>query len=879
MTSYALPPHTSFTTAPYSLYRKGAKGSSQRPPVRYTYAATSQSSSGDKAQILCFIEQTQRDGNTETVKSTYTVPRADDDVIAIESTPEFGDKDKANPHHVVVVFASGHISCLSPDLQMVKWEADLEQLSRGRHPKGDGELQTLHVTATTAKAAMGGLLRHRQDIVAILDPSLNGTSDALGGTTVLCVMFRLSDGRSVLSLFYIQPRTPDLVSTRGLPVKHLLTWDLPQPSSAVSPLAVYHLHASSGMMHQLVDGRLISYDFSGTIPKVYSNFHFPASGITSFLRISPDLMLTTTEQSLGMVDVKYESMQSLLPLGRNTAQAIESKKRKLEDRDLPDHSDVVPTLVAYFAESGLAVGVSGQELVAIQISESISRKRPRTNDALLINAIGKGISHRARGKSNNSTLPEWEKRVHKLEKYASKGKVAEFEEHFAACVGVELKAARGGRENGTKSSEPEDKEAVAAPPVNGVDDAPAESELRRWKLPRSLPESQRSHFRPCAMFALNKIFEYATPETTARAESRRPSLTIKFFPPNVFEWLLLSGYVTKESIGRAFKDEAANEITMAATIADGDIIKALVNFDPELHILSAILNHRHYLPVGEVVQAIRVLVQSLDDQTGNLKVAGLLTEGKPPTQDETDVDFTSELDAANHDLEHALSVLDNGLLIRSHSLRPALIRLHTFSSAVIASTLRSMLPRRELESFIRLLHTELRNGGWTSPYDFLEPDMPSPEDPDDHAVAIIASLLSSALDAIGAGAWLASIGDSAADETSEDIIHDLLHDTSEALNGFWEARFMRGLLSEFLRYASNLPKSQKPSNKGQNKPIAVDLAPEDALPMLPLGGKVDLGVERTKPGKGGKREDRSAREIGMLTSKRVPKYSVDKIVI
>jgi hypothetical protein len=467
-------------------------------------------------------------------------------------------------------------------------------------------------------------------------------------------------------------------------------------------------------------------------------------------------------------------------------------------------------------------------------------------------------------------LPEWEKRVHKLDKYASKGKVAEFEEQFAACVGVELEAARVGG-NGVKPSEPEDNKSAAAPLTNGVDDAPAESELRRWKRPKSLPESQRSRFRPCAMFALRAIFEYATAE--------RPSLRIKFFPPNVFEWLLLSGYVTKESIGRAFIDKPANEISMAATIADGDIVKAIVHFDPELHILSAVLNHRHYLPIGEVVQAIRVLMQSLDDQTSNQKVAGLLTDGKPPSQDDMDVDITSELDAANHDLEHALSVLDNGLLIRSHSLRPALIRLHTFSPAVIASTLRSMLPRRELESLIRLLHTELRNGGWTSPYDFLEPDMPSPEDPDDHAVAIIASLLSSALDAIGAGAWIASIGDSASDETSEDVIHDLLHDTSEALNGFWEARFMRGLLSEFLRYAANLPKSQKPSNKGQNKPIAVDFAPEDALPMLPLGGKVDFGVERTKPGKGGKKEERSAREIGMLTSKRVPKYSVEKIVI
>jgi hypothetical protein len=591
-------------------------------------------------------------------------------------------------------------------------------------------------------------------------------------------------------------------------------------------------------------------------------------------------MLTTTEQSLGILDVRYKSMQALLPLKRNVVPSSDSKKRKHEERDLPDQSDVVPTLVAYYTDSGLAVGISGQGLVGIQIAEAESRKRPKNNDSLLINAVGKGILHLPSGTSHNSQSQEWEKRAQKLDKYSSKGKVAEFEEQFAAYLGIALEAAPVGGENGVKAQEVDENKSAAPPLTNGVSDATQENELRRWKLPRTLPESQRSRFRRCAMFALSRIFEYATPETTTNAGNRRPSLRIKFFPPNVFEWLLLSGYVTKESICRAFKDESADETSMAAKIADGDIVKAIVQFDPELHILSVVLNHRHYLPVGEVVQAIRVLMQSLNDRTGNQSLAGLLTDGKTSSQDDMYLDLASEFDAANHDLEHAMSVLDNGVLIRSHSLRPALIRLHTFPPAVIASTLRSVLSRQELESLIRLLHTELRNGGWTSPYDFLEADMTSPEDPDDHAVAIIASLLGSTLDAIGAGAWLASIGDSAAEESSEDIIQDLLQDTSEALNGFWEARFMRGLLSEFLRYASNIPRSQKPSNKGQqSKPYAVDLAPEDALPMLPLGGKVDLGVERTKPGKGGKREERSAREIGMLTSKRVPKYSVEKIVI
>jgi len=301
-----------------------------------------------------------------------------------------------------------------------------------------------------------------------------------------------------------------------------------------------------------------------------------------------------------------------------------------------------------------------------------------------------------------------------------------------------------------------------------------------------------------------------------------------------------------------------------------------------------VLNHSHFLPVGEVVQAVKLLVQSLDDDQAEGESTKLLTNGKVPSDDEMDVDIASELEAASHELDHALSVLDNGLSTRSLTLRPALIRLHTFPAPVISATLRSMLPRRNLESLIRLLQYELKHGGWTSSYDFVESESTgvdsSPEAPDDHAVTIIASLLSSTLDAIGTGAWLASVRSLSSSETSEDIVQSLHSDTSEALNGFWEARFMRGLLSEFLRYASTVPKSQKPSNKTlerQGKPFAVDakLGTDEDLPMLPLGGKADMGVEKMKKAQGGKKEERSKREMGMLISKRVPKYSFERIVV
>jgi hypothetical protein len=600
-----------------------------------------------------------------------------------------------------------------------------------------------------------------------------------------------------------------------------------------------------------------------------------------------------TDRSLCIFDVKYGSVQSLLSLGPDASAGSDSKKRKHADHELSEKTHTMPMLVSYFTESHLAVGVSNHEVVGMTIAEIASRKRFKSNSTLLIDAIGKGIPSAqsvlsGQSSKESSLIQDWDRRVPKLDKYASKGKVADFEKQLAAHLGIELADSNSTAKNEDSTIAQATLENGTGTPAstNGTTEDTLDEELRKWHLPAALPDSQRSRFRHCALYALRKIFHYAENASSTTSGQRRSSLKIEFFPPNVFQWLLLSGYVTKESICRAIKESSPNDVSLSASIADGDIAKAIVQFDPELHILSAVLNHGQFLPVGEVVQAVRVLMQSLDDRPTAQAVTGLLTNGNGPSEDEMDVELTSELDAATHDLDHAMSILDNGLLIRSHNLRPALIRLHTFPESVIASALRSMLPRRELESLIRVLHNELRNGGWTSPYDFLDAEMlpadATTEDPDDKAVAIIASLLGCALDAIGAGAWLASIGDSASEESSEDIIQDLLQDTSEALNGFWEARFMRGLLSEFLRYASNLPKSQKPSNKTlekQGKPFAPDVATDEALPMLPLGGKVDLGVERTKPGKGGKREGRSAREIGMLISKRVPKYSFERIVI
>ncbi|OAL46436.1 hypothetical protein IQ07DRAFT_574305 [Pyrenochaeta sp. DS3sAY3a] len=894
VTSYALPPSATLSSAPYSIYRKG---SSKTPTQRFTYVSLAGSASTDKPQIVCFHEKILGD-QAETVKTSYlTAPPAQ--VLSIDSLPVArGGSARETTHDILATFDNGDVICLSADLTEVRWVANLTSLISS----GESHIDIENVTTATAKAVTRGLLRNRGDIAAILNPSSDESSDILDLTQVMCVIGRGHDGSWTLSLLQVQPRSADLPVNHLSPLKQLLSWTLPKsskvPPSTTSP-PQFSLHASTGTVHILADGVMVSYDLSGTVPRLNAELAVPGAKIDSFLRTSQDTLFTSSNSTCRVFDTKFSSLQALLVLdsaSNSSENTSPSKKRKHAQTPAKDSTQGALDLVAYYADISLIVAARGNDLVGMQFGGISTRKRVKVDGTLLIDAIGKGIVLTSEPVAAYD-IEKWQSRKEKLERYAAKDKVAKFEENLAADLGIQLESSvaesNQGNEingdslmNGTSSKNANSDAAT----TNEIDGEPAEDDLPRWKSIKGQSNSKLQQNRRYALFALSKIFSWTESviesDATSTTERTRGSLKVEFFPPNVFQWLLHTGQVTKESIRRSILDESPSMAQSVANIRDGDIVKALVDFDPDLHILSAVLNHSHFLPVAEVVQAIKVLIRSIEDVPEDSDATKLLTNGATGSDDEMEVDITSELDAASNEIDHALSVLDHGLVVRSHTLRPALIRLHTFPPDMISSTLRTILPRRDLESLIRILHLELKNGGWSSSYDFVDSDdvhnEESTESPDDHAVTIVASLLSNTLDAIGAGAWVASVGSTSA-ESAEDMITSLHNDTSEALNGFWEARYMRGLVSEFLRYASTLPKSHKPSAEklqGQNKPFPVTgkLEGED-LPMLPLGAKADLGIERAKKGHGGKQEQRSKREMGMLISKRVPKYSFERIVI
>lgn len=839
---------------------------------------------------------------SETTKTSYAHNEHPAQLLSLDSLPvASGASENDATHDILAVFDNGDVICLSAKLDVVRWVANLASLLS----PGETRVDLEHISLATAKAVTRGLLRSREDVATVLNPTSDESSDLLELTQIVCIIGRKADGSRLLGLVQVQPRSANLPTNHLSPLKHLFSCDLPRPSKTsptTTAQAQFALNPSSGALHVLAEGSLLSYDLAGTVPKLSSELTVPGSSIDSFLRTSQDILFTTSRHTCRVFDAKFNSLHAHLaldPASTTSDTTSPSKKRKHAQPESEEQTIGPNSLIAYYADIGLIVAAREDEIFGMQFGGVGTRKRTKTEGTLLVDALGKGLSSKSIIPTSHENQ-KWQDRKVKLDRYASKGKIAKFEEILAALLGIQLES--------TNIAKKQENEVNGGPLTNGVgpkvpdedamiidkiDDEPVEDILQSWRIPKVLPDRQRKQYRQFALYALSKIFGWVdtgiSSDVDPSKQQLQGSLKIDFFPPNVFQWLLQTGYLTKESIRKSLLDETPMNANLIPTINDGDIVKAIVDFDPELHILSALLNHEHFLPVGEVVQAIKLLIQSIEDLPEENETTKLLTNGTAPSEDGMEIDIASELEAASEEIDHALSMLNHGLLVRSHTLRPALMRLYTFPAPAISSTLRSKLTRRDLESLIRLLHLELKNGGWTSSYDFLSSeDMAmeaSTEDPDDRAVTIIASLLSSTLDAVGAGAWVASIGSrSSSPDTPEEIIASLHSDASEALNGFWEARYMRGLISEFLRYASTVPKSKIPSNdklQRQGKPFLVTgkLDGEEDLPMLPLGAKAESGVERMKKGQSGKKEERSKREMGMLISKRVPKYSFERIVL
>jgi hypothetical protein len=920
LSSYAVPPQTYFVAPPCSVYQKTGKQGSGR---RFTYAAVKNSRKDVKTQLLCLEEKIQQ-ADPKNPKRTHGTLSSTSPVVSVHTVPSYNvTEEEPETHDVVVLHEDGTANCSSSALGRPVWTSQLNAVTQSADgPIAAKNYHVRYADFTDVGTARKGLLKGREDVLSILE-SGDSVIESVDSIQLLFVISGVdtteSEGYSThfrdVHLYALQPRTSSGgPSLRSMP-QHLLTWQLPIAKIGTIPhKSTYSLHASSGILEELCNGSITTYDFSGISPRIASTLKCPDGSFETFVRLSSSLLLTASSHQYAVFDIEYKSIQASLPIASGVASTTKSKKRKASSVDAPSGT---PELIGYFAKAGVSVALSGLNLITIQITrDNTTSKRRKIGDTLLIDSIGRGIdlasAHQTQsqhGTKKPSCLKKnipgsvwslkdenWPVKVEELDDFLVHDNIPEFEASFAHALGLKtnLKQFRKGENSRTR----------------GHGSVPLE-----WQYPESGANTPLPVHREKALYALSRIFAVNQPlddASTSNDFTRHQSpIALKFDAPNIFYWLAITGQLTAPLVRQALQQYTKTDYD----VSHGDVIAAIAEFDPSLSRLHMIMDSPARLDIEEITQAIKAIVQSLDDSTlpkpdprlvanlgddDGLTVPEKLMNGNLPLtngdsgltnghieENYNDAATDAAMEDLDNEIDYAIETLESGLPIRGESLRHALSKLNSFTSKDIVQSLRRNLSQHELVFLIHILRIELADGGWTSRYIDVGPNA-SPYDsgePSDRAIGVIASILGSAVDAMGMSGWLSASASDPIDSVDE-LLLSLRAEISATLEGVHEATFLTGVLSEFLRYPYKRAKAgwvatRKP-NQGAEKALSqgkvwrVEKAEE---PNLPMGLKVEAKIDDTYVRGGGAVVKLSRKEKGQAAHRAVGKYSFEKIRI
>jgi hypothetical protein len=621
---------------------------------------------------------------------------------------------------------------------------------------------------------------------------------------------------------------------------------------------------------------IATYNFTENNPKITSIIADSMSSLSSQIALPGSIILAASRSGYTIYDVKYNSVQDRRDT--NTDGFTSAKKRK---RDADSEVSGSVRLIEYFSKTGIAVALRGRDLSLIQLAHTgLKRRKREQNSCQLIDALGRGVdvAIKDQGKKvdhkiykllgpllpDSSTFENqesWNTAMGQLEDLANKEDVDGFDQLFAEQIGIRC------HDSSTSQDAQQDMISI-------YEDAP-NTNSPRWIFPDYRKSTTTGLYRSKATFALRLIFQWSDKSklsngTDSKQSSASP-LTIQFFPPNVFHWLVITGQLSKFNIEQAFR--------LYPSLSDGmfslspfDLIDAIAHFDPSLRLLFGVITHHLHLEALELVQAIKYIIQSLDDSEVSVNLPAITNGEEPLLNGDGEHNFLEEADDAVEDVDFVISTLEHGIPMRGEVLRTALTQLNAFSVSDIVDAFRASLNQHEIVRLMNILRLELEDSGWISRY--IDPDPTASEYgiPSNHAITIISRVLSCAVDAIGLNGWLSTSASDPAD-SMDGLLIALRSEASIALEGIHEAMFMIGLLNQFLHYAYRRKGAYQPK---PGKPITIEQNPHRELP---LGLKIENEISLTRVSAGGREQQRSKRDIGRQISMKVPKYSFERIRI
>lgn len=856
VTSYALPPQSRLLCAPCSIYRKIT---GRKAAQRVTYAVLGYST-GKKTELVCFTEDTIADSTDlsadQQVKTSYQLPASASPVFAVHALASHSDNETLGlALDIAVTYADGSVECIAGDLQQKRWDADAAQaIALAESDAAPVPVKVEFATVTDVTSARKGFLKSREDALALIggSASLDGSVDI---NMPLLALVTVGDQQiRHFNLFALPSRSKDLITSAHQGLRHLFSYELPAAPS--SDKATFSLQSSAGRLHQLLSGIVTTYDLSGTVPRLLSTLTPHTQAHQSFVRISAALLLAAESSSCAIYDTKYSSLQAALSLEVDPLELAGDKRKRTDGA-----TEGSLNFVTFFSDLNLAVAISGNALVGLQINLSATAyKKTKANTSLLINSLGKGSKKAlvapSRPELSTQDWESWKETVDSL----IESDTAALERFLAAELEL--------------SSAPKHQKSLIQPSQNLDEQHGGGEDYRLWPVRDARFLVQKTERRK-AVYLLSKMFAW-----TEAVNEEQSSICLTIFSPNIFRWLAMAGFMSASTVEKALRETGATQST-ASRVRPGDIMKAVNELDPEMHIMHEWLSWPVYLELEEVIVALASLVKSLQGPSP-AAVARLITSKNEDAGSELETTIQAESEAAEADLEFALSALDSGLSVRSASFRTVFTRLHSFPSRSIVGSLRTYLAPREVVFFIQILRIELADGGWTSRYTDVEVAHRAEDagSPSDHSIAIISNLLNCAVDAIGTSGWLVGLsGDP--ELATDDMLETLGAETSAALETCHEACSLGVILNDFERFSNTVQATLQKTTIKKVDPIKTPGFEETPLavdPILPLGYKAQGPASRMRMTSTGQVE-KSKSLRGKELSMRVGKYSLDRIIV
>lgn len=814
------------------------------PPQRLTYC----SFATPKQRLQCFSELSSSSLGRGKEIHTFSaeVQNAESPITHLEFLT--GDEEDGVPiqNKLLAIHSDGEIRYFSQNLQCEEWRTKIKS--------GSGGVRVEFALVARLEEAQQSLLKNREDILAML-----GDVNDVKNVHIMLLVTRPSQLATKENNAALSLRIFHIAASKGSrgPVVELMSFILPEMDDLSSKNLNYSWHGASGSLLQSTPTTLSIHDLSGSVPQLKHRMKLGRDTFASCLRLSASTVILTREESISIIDMQYHSLQAQCLLEFSPKHLCKGDKHRLKKNTRNDLR-----LTSYFAPLNLVTALRGRELVAIQLSrlnqyESGSRKRKR--ESLLINSLGRAfpsIDEESPESVSSSGLPKhlgtflpsswllngWKKQEGVLDSLLAQEDFDGFESIMAAELGVV--------ERGSESTR------------NGV----------------LVDTDQRFGTRSVNLrkvyYVLAKIFSFEKHQKSITEFSPASRLKISWFPRKICCWLISEGLFSPYQVEAALKIHGL--LPPDESLKFGEYTQAIAEWDKKLETLQLILHSPMALEVNEIAYCLSHLVRVAN--AGEKHNMTLLTNGELPT-----INRPEQGSQQIVVMDSALSLQGSHRGSSVHTLLDSiLIRLNSYPKSKVSQALKAELSSIELRSLADLLRVEMAQGQWLSSYVETNQNHTSDEHAKNDQISTIAMLLNCAVDSLGTGGWV--LGASVTEDLAKtaDTIAYMKAEVSAALEGIEEATYLKGMLGEILLFDKNsrsknqnlLPMDQFVSQARSS--IANIL---DGGDSLPLGLRITHAAPIQKVGAGGEILKRSRRDVGILKSQMVGKYTFDRITI